>query len=59
MKKYSIEQLNFENLRRNFVYKIGLLDVPIERIAKQDTADTFRPEFIMRPLTGLSSILPI
>lgn len=54
-----IETLNMENLRRNYAFKNGPIEIHFEKIVKEGTEDKVKPEYILRPFRDVSSILPV
>lgn len=48
-----------ENLRRNYAFKKGKIDVLFEKIVKEGTEDRIKQEYILRPFRDLASVLPV
>jgi hypothetical protein len=51
--------LNFDNLRRNYAFKNGQLEVLLEKIIREGTENKIKPDFILRPFSDLATILPV
>ena len=48
MSKYSVDNINFDALRRNCVYKTGKLNPDVDKIIKAGTEKRINPVYIMR-----------